>query len=53
MYMPNASCQNSSPKPYRPLKDDPKFDQVRKLISNFPREKLVSLKKYIKDLEKS
>ena len=35
------------------LKDDPKFDLIRKLINNFPPEKLINLKKYIKDLEKS
>ncbi len=53
MHIPAASCQETSPKPYQSLKDDPKFERVRRLINNFPREKLVNLKKYIKDLEKS
>ncbi len=48
----NTSAQDARPKPYQPLKDDPKFDQIRRLINNFPREKMIVLKKYIKNLEK-
>ena len=49
----STSGQEIRLKPYQQLKDDPKFDLIRKLINNFPPEKLINLKKYIKDLEKS
>jgi hypothetical protein len=53
MRMLNASGQETRPKPYQPLRDDPKFDQIRRLINDFPPEKLRDLKKYIKSLEKA
>ncbi|MCX5873487.1 MAG: hypothetical protein NTY51_09695 [Deltaproteobacteria bacterium] len=53
MRMLNASGQETRPKPYQPLRDDPKFDQIRRLINDFPPEKLLDLKKYINSLEKA
>jgi hypothetical protein len=53
MQILKTSSQDTSPKPYKPLRDDPKFDQIRTLIKEFPSEKLVDLKKYIKSLEET
>ncbi len=53
MTMPDTLAQNIRPKPYQPLKEDPKFEQIRRLIKNFPRDKMINLKEYIRNLEKS
>ncbi|MGC8605304.1 MAG: hypothetical protein ACP5VS_16675 [Desulfomonilaceae bacterium] len=53
--MPSAevSTQNANPKPYQSLKDDPKFELIRRMINNLPRDKMINLKKYISNLDKS
>jgi hypothetical protein len=53
MQMLETSVQDAEPTPYKPLRDDPKFDRIRALIKEFPSEKLVDLKKYIKSLEET
>lgn len=37
-------------KPYSQLREDPKFDQIKRLIENLPPEKIGSLEKYIQRL---
>lgn len=34
-------------RPYRSLREDPKFDQIRRLIENLPPDKIRLLEKYI------
>ena len=53
MQMLETPRRETKPEPYKPLRDDPKFDQIRTLIKDFPSEKLVDLKKYIKSLEET
>lgn len=34
-------------RPYRPLRDDPRYDEIKKMIEEFPEERLDELKRYI------
>ncbi|MDD3472732.1 MAG: hypothetical protein PHS86_08115 [Syntrophaceae bacterium] len=40
----------SSSTPYKTLKDDPKYDQIKRLIENLPPDKMSLLDNYIKRL---
>lgn len=42
-----AIGNNYGVRPYRHLKEDPKFDQIRSLIEKLPPDKLRVLEKYI------
>jgi hypothetical protein len=33
--------------PYRPIRDDPKYDEIKKIIEKFPPEQMDRLKRYI------
>ncbi|MGB6065688.1 MAG: hypothetical protein WBG50_12845 [Desulfomonilaceae bacterium] len=33
--------------PYRPLQEDPRYDEIKKMIDDFPAEKMEKLKTYI------
>jgi hypothetical protein len=34
-------------RPYRPLRDDPRYDEIKKMIENLPSENMEKLKRYI------
>ena len=38
---------NAIPK-HRPLRDDPRYDELKKILENFPPEKMEELKTFIK-----
>lgn len=33
--------------PYRPIRDDPKYDEIKEIIDKFPPEQMERLKRYI------
>jgi len=42
-----SGCQTSRG-PYRPLREDPRYDEIKKMIENFPPENMEKLKLYIR-----
>ncbi len=34
-------------RPYRPLRDDPRYDEIKKMIEELPSENMEKLKRYI------
>lgn len=34
-------------RPYRPLRDDPRYSEIKKMIEEFPSEHMEKLKRYI------
>lgn len=43
----NVSGCQASRGPYRPLREDPRYDEIKKLIESFPPENMDKLKLYI------
>jgi hypothetical protein len=43
----DTPCIRPPSGPHRPLRDDPKYDEIKKMIEDFPRERLEELKRYI------
>jgi hypothetical protein len=41
------SAQRQEWRPYRDLREDPRYDELKRIIENFPRDKMHRLKSYI------
>jgi hypothetical protein len=46
--MSSVSGSQGSREPYRPLREDPRYDEIKKLIENFPPENMEKLRLYIR-----
>ncbi len=47
MHGANSSRGKTLEKPYRRFRDDPKYDEIKKMIEDFPSEKMEQLRLYI------
>jgi len=47
MQTADASGPRTRRRPYRPFREDPKYDEIKKLIEDFPPEKMDKLRSYI------
>jgi hypothetical protein len=48
MASPDSSVMTDPHRPYRPLRDDPRYQEIKKMIEEFPAERLEELERYIK-----
>ncbi len=48
MSKPEVDRAQPEPRPYRNLKEEPHYEEIRRLIDNLPPEKMERLKSYIK-----
>ncbi len=44
----DTSGPNTSRRPYRPLREDPRYPEIKKMIEDFPAENLEELKRYLR-----
>lgn len=49
----DASGRKNSQRPYRKLCDDPRYDEIKRIIEGVPPEKIEILKRYLQDLLKN
>jgi hypothetical protein len=47
MQTTDVSGSKTRRQPYRPLQEDRRYDEIKKIIDDFPAEKLEKLKTYI------
>lgn len=43
----DASAVKPTRQPYRPLREDPRYDEIKRIIDDLPTEKMKKLKMYI------
>jgi hypothetical protein len=43
----DASAAKQRQQPYRPLREDPRYDEIKRIIDDLPAEKMKKLKMYI------
>lgn len=43
----DGSAVNGGLRPYRRFRDDPRYDEIKRIIDEIPREKMEELKMYI------
>jgi hypothetical protein len=43
----DASATKQRRHPYRPLREDPRYDEIKRIIDDLPAEKMKKLKMYI------
>jgi hypothetical protein len=43
----DASAAEQRRRPYRPLREDPRYDEIKRIIDDMPAEKMKKLKMYI------
>lgn len=48
----DPSPQRTQKQPYRRLREDPRYHELKRVIDNFPRDKMHRLKNYLKRLTK-
>lgn len=46
----DASGPKNLQRPYRNLRDDPRYDEIKKIIEGVPPEKIEMLKRYLQNL---
>lgn len=46
----DASGRKNLQKPYRNLRDDPRYDEIKRIIEGVPPEKIEILKRYLQSL---
>ncbi len=44
----DPTASKTEPKPYLSLRDDPRYPEIKKIIEEFPPEKMEKLKRYIR-----
>jgi hypothetical protein len=43
----DSSAGTTRRQPYRPLREDPRYDEIKRIIDDMPAEKMKKLKMYI------
>jgi len=47
MSIMDASVSKAQRRPYRPLREDPRYDEIKRMIEDLPAEKMEELRIYI------